>query len=150
SSWLRSDSRRSRRRSAFGGRRTTPQKRSLRLALEGLETRTLLSVLPPPLITSHANISGNTGTAHYSAPSVVVDPTNPQKMVAVFVDHDTSFPVPNAPAEVVQAAYSSDGGSHWVGLYDSRNDVLTDFDSPATNPVPFSTNDEPSAGFDRN
>jgi subtilisin-like proprotein convertase family protein len=146
--WLRGDSRRSRRRRL---RRPALEKRSLRLALEGLEERTLLSVLPPPVITSHMNISGNSSTAHYSSPSIAVDPTNPQKIVAVFVDHDPALPTPAVPGIVVQAVFSNDGGGHWNFLYDATADTQVDYDLPATaTPVPFPIVSEASVAFDRN
>src|SRR5205814_10385252 len=50
---------------------------SIRLSVEGLEDRTLLSTLPAPLVSNPRSIGAGFG------PSLAMDPVNPQKLVEV-------------------------------------------------------------------
>jgi subtilisin-like proprotein convertase family protein/sugar lactone lactonase YvrE len=83
--------------------------------VETLEDRTLLSVLPPPVVTQQAvlsinssNLSGRIGTGGmHNTPAIAVDPANPQQMVAVY---STDL---GAGLSVIQGSYSTDGGAHW-------------------------------------
>src|SRR5436309_15655769 len=62
----------------------------LRPSFEVLEDRTLMSVLPPPIVLGRTDISGPETIAgpgnggNESSPAVAVDPLNPQKMVLAF------------------------------------------------------------------
>ena len=54
-----------------------------RLALEGLEARTLLSTLPSPMTHGQAVVGlSRSGLGNSSSPSVAVDPLNPNQLVA--------------------------------------------------------------------
>ena len=54
-----------------------------RLALEGLEARTLLSTLPSPMTQGQTVVGlSDSGLGNSSSPSVAVDPLNPNKLVA--------------------------------------------------------------------
>src|SRR5438874_2044300 len=70
------------------------QTRHRRTELEGLESRTLLATIPAATATGGPqNISslfGNAGglTTSESSVQVAVDPHNPQKLVAAWVDND--------------------------------------------------------------
>src|SRR4051812_9917999 len=77
------------------------------LTLEGLEKRTLLSTLPAPVITTHTDISGGPGdnSANNSSPSIAYDPSNPKKLVTVYMRKQ-----PTASADIqdtfIDARYS--------------------------------------------
>src|SRR5262249_24612554 len=94
--------------------------RHSQFALEDLELRTLLATIPAatasgPLanLTSLPDVTtgGNTNN-----PTVVIDPYNPQQVVAVW-GHDLSqvTPVPFVTA-VVEGAVSTNGGTSWSGF----------------------------------
>src|SRR5947209_312537 len=103
------------------GRASRPvgQRMRSRLQLEALEDRTLMSVLPAPLVTGQTilpSTSPNIGaTGNIKAPNsnarIAVDPNNPQAMVAVWTS-DTTTIFTNVDS-VVQAAYSTNGGQSW-------------------------------------
>src|SRR5712692_3630383 len=74
----------------------------LRQSIELLEDRTVPSTLPPPLITGETNIINQIGSntigafaGTHSTPSVSVDPTNAQNVVAVFTTNMTSVGAAN-------------------------------------------------------
>ena len=137
-----------------------------RLALEGLESRTLLAtqVLPTPIVNPTttgqpgipvdvSNPSGNSAggndrssAANESTPSIAVDPNNPQHLVEVWIHSDLSLPAPTQT--FVEAAYSTDAGKTWTNLPEVSQ-VLPD---PTTsNPIkdfPQVTN--PTIAFNRN
>ena len=151
-----------------------------RLALEGLETRTLLattqvnllpqSVLPAATVESNSqydistqspinpnspNTSG--GTENDSSPSIVVDQNNPLKMAATWTLIDPRRAP--GPTIVVAAAVSNDGGRTWTQDYlDSQFGFTQTLlgngliaNPTTTNPVvSFAQADNASVGFDRN
>jgi subtilisin-like proprotein convertase family protein len=145
-----------------------------RAALESLERRELLSTststLPTPTITlaaslnagPTASVAGNalTGDASANSPSVAVDPINPLKMVAVWVDHSVAgFNAGNyvkPVTEYAQGAFSIDGGKHWSTLPGfGVGGVNTQQDFSLTVPTngtvnKFTQTTDASVGFDRN
>src|SRR5437870_867396 len=81
------------------------------LTLEGLESRTLLSTLPAPTITSHTDVSGGGGGINQSSPSIAYDPSNPQKLVTLFT---TNNPGSGTTQTVfIGGKYSINGGASW-------------------------------------
>src|SRR4051812_42870895 len=79
-----------------------------RMALEGLEARELLAVLPAAVPGTPINASGNPG-GNLSSPQIAIDRYDPTKLVAVWVRNDPANLA--APTQViVEGAYSSDGG----------------------------------------
>ena len=82
--------------------RKTRKSRDFRFDLEGLELRTLLSTLPAATLTTSSpiNLSQDVLTgpnAKEDSPLVEIDPLDPQKMVAVWVNNDTiDIPFPRA------------------------------------------------------
>jgi subtilisin-like proprotein convertase family protein len=131
--------------------------------LEGLENRTLLATIPAATATAGPqNISsmfGNAGGANASQSSsvVVVDPTNPTKLVSVWVDNDPSElpPTDNIIQAVLEGAYSVDGGQNWLpflGEPTNGNGIPVDpelFDPTTSGPtVPYKYVTDPSMGFD--
>ena len=95
------------------------------IGLEGLESRTLLATIPAatPTTATPTNISslmGNAGGVNASQNSsvVAVDPLDPSKLVAVWIDNDPTMfaDTDNEIASVVEAAYSTDGGAQWNAL----------------------------------
>jgi subtilisin-like proprotein convertase family protein len=85
------------------------------LAVEGLEERTLLSGLPPALVTQQVVLSiNNTDPAGpvasgglHNTPSIAVDPANPQNQVAVYTTNV------GGGQSIIQGSYSTDGGRDW-------------------------------------
>src|SRR6516225_3110341 len=79
--------------------------------VETLEDRTLLAVVPTPLVTSRTDITpqpGNGGREDHSSPIIAVDPVDPTKLVTVYTRNNQNLP---ATAQVaIQASSSSNGG----------------------------------------
>ncbi len=114
-----------------GGARAKTRLR--REALESLERRELLStststlpsptVLVPPSLLSPRSLSAVvaagalTSTPSANSPSVAVDPNNPLKLVATWIDHDAAgYNRGNFVAPITsyaQGAFSTDGGASW-------------------------------------
>ncbi len=118
--WRARASRRKGRRPQQAGRAKPP---TTRLTLEGLEDRTLMAVLPTPVINSaQFNLvvnpaSEDASSVHSTNPMVVMDPVNPQKLVAVYQKtRNSGAPsfdqVP--PTLDVEYAFSTNGGSTWT------------------------------------
>jgi len=84
--------------------------RQRRIALEGLEPRTLLSTLPPAII-DQSNLSGggSRDNSDESAPSIAVNPMNPDQVVATWTQFDTDLP--DDSQVFVRARVSLDGGA---------------------------------------
>jgi len=80
-----------------------------RMVMEGLEARTLLATIPGALVTGQLDVSNAGG--NQSSPSIVVDPTNPQNLVAVWTRLDANLAP--GPTTVVGGAYSSNGATGW-------------------------------------
>ncbi|HEV2946122.1 MAG TPA: hypothetical protein VGX70_02030, partial [Gemmataceae bacterium] len=154
----------------------------LRQSIELLEDRTVPSTLPPPLITGETNIINLIGTntsgrfaGTHNTPSVAVDPTNANNLVAVFTTNMTSvttanplwhFPLPDDLTSTVEAAFSNNGGQTWTGFI--PNDPLFPSSLPAgsvtgaftltdptetpspTDEISFEQQTDPSVAFDRN
>jgi subtilisin-like proprotein convertase family protein len=105
------------------------------LRLELLEDRTVPSALPTPTVTGQTDIMDNVNakanqslplpfpsmndfgtTENRSAPQVVADPLNPNKLVAVWVVDSVVLdenPSNKVTGPVVEGAYSTDGGTTW-------------------------------------
>lgn len=135
------------------------KERLRRLALDTLETRTLLSTLPPvtffnqplkpntpptPLLPVNLVTAGPQD--NNSSPQVAIDRYDPQKMVAVWVNNDPAER-PGIPI-IVEAAYSTDGGAHWSLDSSIVPNILTDPASSPQNPIPFANTTDPKVGFD--
>jgi len=132
--------------------------------LEGLESRTLLATIPAAAATAlPANLSslmGNAGglvTSENSA-TVEVDPTNPSKIVALWIDNDPSLGItgpPYAVQSILEGVYTINGGQTWTPLFGEPgtglpvNPIILD---PNTlNPtIPYTLVTNPSTAFDRN
>lgn len=125
------------------------QAKIVRLALEQLEDRCLLSVLPSPIVSGQTPITGltfavNGVTDNQNTPSVAVDPLNPLHLATVFGEHV----VTSAGESVfINGAFSSDGGLTWNQLSLPGNDL----DPTTTNPtIQFTQSTDATVGFDRN
>ena len=83
-----------------------------RLALEGLEARTLMATTPIPVVTNQVQASAGiaSGSINDSNPSIAVDPLDPNKLIAAFTDRDTSSGTTLFFAKVT---FSNDGGKTW-------------------------------------
>ncbi|MDB5350556.1 MAG: regulatory domain of in-like proprotein convertase [Planctomycetota bacterium] len=91
------------------------RERLRRLALDALEPRTLMAVLPPPIVQTRTDISG-TPASNDDSPSITVDPLDPLRAVAVWTRHNDAFPL-ELPAQynsLGEAAYTIDGGTTWT------------------------------------
>ncbi|MGE5608401.1 MAG: proprotein convertase P-domain-containing protein [Bacillota bacterium] len=109
----------------------------MRQVVELLEDRTLLSTLPLPDVTGHADIVPQ-GVGNYNSPAIAYDPSKPQRLVSVYGYHG-----PTNTTRVL-GSYSADGGTTWVpftlpdnmrnplldtGLYDQAGEPSVAFDA---------------------
>ena len=92
--------------------------------LEGLESRTLLATIPaataaggPQNLSSLVGNVGGTGASQNSS-TVAIDPTDPTKLVTVWIDNDPTMAAAtdNEFQIVLEAAYSINGGQSWLPL----------------------------------
>ncbi|MFM7149625.1 MAG: hypothetical protein ACKO23_07260, partial [Gemmataceae bacterium] len=123
----------SRRESAYQGR----------LTLEKLEDRTLPATLPLPLINNQGEILPSSSTSLTDA-QILIDPMNPQKLVAV-ASHNSTSPTSDIPG--LRIWYSINAGSSWSGPI-TVNNLLNpnNFDTPQAH---FTRNEGASLAFDR-
>jgi subtilisin-like proprotein convertase family protein len=103
-----------------------------RLALEGLEDRTLMSTLPTPVTVSQSFVGvGMTNAPNSSSPSVAVDPLDPTKLIAAWTTFDLNNKLDGTGGQVttyIQGAYSNNGGTSWMPLPGATGvDIQTDF-----------------------
>jgi hypothetical protein len=92
--------------------------------LENLESRTLLATIPAATATGGPqDLSGlvpDLGgvNASQSSSVVAVDPTDPSKLVTVWVDNDPTLlaATDNIIGGVLEAAYSINGGQNWLPM----------------------------------
>jgi subtilisin-like proprotein convertase family protein len=140
--------------------------KSRRPDFELLEDRTLMSTLPAPLVTGQTNIitqigSNTTGpfAGTHSSPSVAVDPTNSQNLVAVFTTNMTSVGAANpfwhSPFDdrtsIVEGGFSTNGGQTWQGFFLPLT-VSDPIETPSTSDpdIAFEQQSDASVSFDRN
>jgi len=130
-----------------GRRRARP---AIRLGVEQLEDRTLLSVLPAitPLGVTSLPLAGSSASPS-NTPSIAYDPLNPQHMVAAF-----STKVVNEPVNFVQGvelAFSVNGGQNWLVSGIMPENIDFSIPPPKNMPPPlFADATDPSVAFDRN
>jgi subtilisin-like proprotein convertase family protein len=137
--------------SRSGARSGRPRKvRPRTTALEGLEARLLLSVLPPTSVSNANQVVISPGfigdTQNDSTPSIAIDPNNPQYMAAAWTIND-----PNrapGPTELVEAAVSTDGGQNWgrINVGQQKLDPSTLGGTPAL----YAQGTDATVAFDRN
>ncbi len=115
----------SRARLAAGSRRQTVRSATLRrLSLDELESRTLMAVLPTTVFDTTNPNNGTSafqtlgaaqvsvdGNGNESSPSIAIDQNDPQKLVAVWTDNNPRLAP--GPTEIVEFAFSTDGGLSW-------------------------------------
>ena len=97
-----------------------------RVELEGLEARTLLATIPAAAADgggrrTSRTMFGNAGgtNASQNSPVVAVDPHDPSKLVAVWVDNDPAMAGDHRQRHrrwSLEAAYSVNGGQSWLPL----------------------------------
>ena len=140
----RSQGTRLRARDEMRGASSNKRSRLRRLALEGLEARTLLATTPIPAVTNQvqasAGVAGN--TINDSGPSIAVDPLDSNKLIAAFTDRDTSSGTTLYFAKVV---FSNNGGVTW-NL--ANNQPILSFDPTSTTGARLLDTVE-GVGFDR-
>ena len=161
------DSRGVRGQSKPGGARAKTRLR--RASLESLERRELLSTststLPSPTVLNAPSLFGNrslsavaaggalTSDPSASAPSVAVDPINPLKMVATWIDHTPAGYNPGGGfvasiTSYAQGAYSVDGGVTWSAFPSGFGEFGRQRPGP-TSPSTFPTNGTRSTSLPR-
>jgi len=120
------------------------------LDTEFLEPRTLLAVIPAatPSGTIAAIGIGTSNVANTSSPVVAIDPLDPSKLAAVWVNNDTKLTTPGAVV-TVGGAYSIDGGANWSNFTASDRFVTDPAASSATTFVSYAQITDPSIAFDR-
>jgi subtilisin-like proprotein convertase family protein len=109
-----------------GSRRSEAKRSQLRrLALEGLEARTLMATAPLPIVSGQTQLTTQTSATQSddSSPWVAVDPVNPLKMVMAFTHRDPS----NGTLTPITAGarFTVDGGQTWstLGLPGNKTDI---------------------------
>src|SRR5262245_4986119 len=127
-----------------GNERTPSRKRAAarrpmrRLEVENLEDRTLMSVIPPPILSNNKTLAGGFN------PMVVVDPVTPQKLVTVYTTGTAVSPLSGR----IGLLYSNDAGQTWNNLGAVPGN-LTDPQSPANAPFVYTTVSNPTVAMDR-
>jgi subtilisin-like proprotein convertase family protein len=115
-----------------------------KLAIEPLEERALMAVLPAAAVVGDLTtiVRGSIGNnTNASAPTIVIDPLNSQKLAAVWqVDNNQTY------SQFTQAATSTDGGQTWRTFYSSNPHL----DPTQTNGAILPMTSDPSIAFDRN
>lgn len=127
--------------------RKTRKARLRREALEWLEPRTLLAVLPAAeLAGGLGNLTGNTAGS-MSSPTVVVDRYNPLHLASVWVLNDPDL---GAVSTIIRGAYSNNGGATWTPFDPGPDAMIDPAVAPATPPVRYTRATNPQAAFDGN
>lgn len=138
----------------------TRKARARRVALESLEPRALMAVLPlsplkdPQILIDKTGFDNgrvlpdptnfnNPGNA--SSPQIVVNRYDPAKIVAVWTDHDVRGGP--EPEYVVRGAYSTNYGTTWTALPGLPN-VRFDPSSDPNNPHPYDRVSRPTVAWD--
>ena len=116
--------------------------------------RTLLATIPAVAPTTSAPVNLSTSgqwclNAQEDSPIVAVDPLNPQKIVAVWVNNDTpDIPTPG-PQVFVEGEYSVNGGQTWAS-FPVPALVSGSIRTPPTRLFLICRSPIPSVSFDRN
>jgi subtilisin-like proprotein convertase family protein len=124
------------------------------LRLEELEDRRVPSTLPVPVITGHTAViappidPSPTFNQNFSSPSIAVDPTNPNSLAAVWVEHDHNTNANPVDSFSVDAAVSTNGGNSWSRLFLPGN-LVDPLHTTTTNFVTFQVDSDASVAFDR-
>jgi subtilisin-like proprotein convertase family protein len=93
-----------------------------------------MAVLPPATVTGQISISASPTNGHETAPSIAVDPTSPQKLVAVWTRDTPNAAInSNQTAVFVEGAYSTNAGLSWTPLSGTLGNARTDFDQSQAN-----------------
>jgi len=141
-------------------RKKVRSSRFRRIDLEGLEPRTLMATIPAAAATAlPANLSslmGNAGglTTSENSTTVEIDPTNPSKMVALWIDNDPSLVPPYLVQSVLEGVYTINAGQTWTPLFGEPGSGLPIspilLDPNTLNPtVPYLQASNPTVAFDR-
>jgi subtilisin-like proprotein convertase family protein len=141
--------------------RNVRRSRLRRMGLEGLETRTLLATIPAAAATGlPQNLSSLMPTlgglsASQNSTTVQIDPTNPSKMVALWIDSDPALDPPYLVDSVLEGVYTINAGQTWTPLFGEPGSGLPVapilLDPNTFNPtVPYLQVSNPSLAFDRN
>ena len=144
--------------SRAGTFRAVRKARLRELALEWLEPRTLLATIPVVSVSGQTVISPqgtNPNKDNTSSPSIVIDPYNSQKMVAVWVRDATG----NSPdiinngqtATYVEGAYSDNGGTSWTAMSANQfggNGIIDFSQDQSSGPKYFAQITDPTVAFD--
>lgn len=134
----------SRTRSLAGHRREAARKQKLRRGvLETLEPRTLLSSLPPALVSAQVAVSSPYLGGNQSTPSIAIDPLNPQHLAASWTRIDPTLAP--GPTVVGVAAFSTNGGTSWTDFTPFQ--ILPD--PTQTTYTPLAQTTDLNVGFDR-
>ena len=129
-----------------------------RLALEALEVRSLMAVLPPATVNGQVNLSNPAGaaslvTSNETSPSVAVDPADPRKLISVWTRNDPTAGISNGQTPIfVEGAYTADGGTTWnplPGLTNLANGVPDFAQAQDRGPRYFAQATDPTVAFDR-
>ena len=113
-------------------------------AVETLEQRELLAVIPAAQVSLQTNVaSGFSG--NMSSPSIAVNPLNANQVVSVWTQIDPNFAP--GPTVRVEGAYSSNGGVTWTAFNPTTEKI--DPTSSATAPALYAQTTDANVAFDR-
>ena len=120
-----------------------------RVALEALEPRALMAVLPAPVVATAAKpvFDDTNNSGDVIAPSIAINPANANQIVSVFTVHDTNFNAGRTPYEV-KGEFSTDGGATWHA-FDPTGNVGVQNEPANTTPTPFAAVTDGGVSWDR-
>jgi subtilisin-like proprotein convertase family protein len=128
-----------------------------KIALDALERRELLAVLPPVTtvgtLPTNPSFSGAGTSSNDSAPSIAINRSNPDQRVAVWTRRDPGNlgGINRAYDSVIQGAFTTNGGQTWTAFNPSRFGQLIDQATlNATPPLDYNVGRDASVGIDRN
>jgi subtilisin-like proprotein convertase family protein len=138
-----------------GYRQAERKARARVLALESLEPKTLLAVLPsvtPQIVVDleASSLADITATSHDSTPTIVVNRENSDQLFAAWIRRDPGNlggPAARPTQQRGFAAFSNNSGNTWTTVFGSSFRI----DPSTTDPIlPFEFTDSISAGIDGN
>ena len=113
------------------------------MTLETLEARLLMATLPTPQVGATVNLSsqlgfGGTNQQNEGTPTLVIDPQNSQKMVAVYQISNSTTNLGDSQTPIttfVGAAFSVNGGTTWQSLNIGQQTYHRLHEGPAGGPL---------------
>ena len=122
-----------------------------RVALEALESRTLLAASLPAAVVSPLTdpvIATGPGGSNQSSPNIAINPSNPNDMVAVWTETgDPAGGINGSTTVFVKGAFTTNSGATWSAF--TPVTTQTDFTSSATSLISWSSITDGTVAFER-